>query len=131
MTRVATLILVAASLALVIGCSSGGSGSSPNVEGSKQISATTMAEKINLCDWFVGMVGGYGATPTCQQGFIEAPSDQAECVSTFPTCAVTVGAFEACIETIVSAQTTCTSQSLAAAQTDPTCQMVGAAGCFN
>ena len=131
MTRVATMILVAASLALVIGCSSGGSGSSPNVEGGKQISATTMAEKISLCDWFVGMVGGYGATATCQDGFIEAPASQAECVSTFPNCAVTVGAFEACIETIVSAQATCTAQSLAAAQSDATCQMVGAAGCFN
>jgi hypothetical protein len=122
MTRVTTLILVAASLALVISCGSGGS-STPNVEGSKQISATTMAEKISLCDWFVGMIGGYGATPTCQDAFIEAPASQTECVTGFPTCAVTVGNFEACVQTIVSAQATCTSQSLAAAQTDPICQM--------
>jgi len=129
MTRIATMILAAASLALALGCSS--SGSTPSVEGSKPISATTMADKASLCDWFVGMVGGYGATATCQDGFIEAPASQAECVSTFPNCAVTVGAFEACIETIVSAQATCTAQSLAAAQSDATCQMVGAAGCFN
>ena len=130
MTRIATLILVAASLALAAGCSSGG-GSNPNVEASKQISATTAAEKTSLCDWFVGMIGGYGATKTCADGFIEAPATQAECVSTFPTCTVTVGTFEACIDTIVSAQATCTSQSLTAAQADANCQMVGAAGCFN
>jgi hypothetical protein len=132
MTRIAALILMAASLALAAGCgSSGTGGTSPNVAGSKQISTTTAAEKTSLCDWFVGMIGGYGAPTTCQNAFIEAPATQAECVSTFPTCAVTVGTFEACIETIVSAQTTCTSQSLMAAQTDATCQMVGAAGCFN
>jgi hypothetical protein len=131
MTRIATLILVAASLAPAVSCSSGGSGSSPDVEGSKPISATTSAEKISLCDWFVGMIGGYGATRTCDNAFIEAPATQAECVSTFPTCAVTVGTFEACIDTIVSAQATCTTQSLAAAQADASCQMVGAAGCFN
>jgi len=127
MTRMATLILVAASLALVVGC---GGSSSPDVDSNKQVSATTSAEKISLCDWFVGMVGGYGASPTCSDGFLEAPASQAECVSDFPVCAVTVGNFEACIRTIVSAQATCTSASLTAAQSDPICQMVGAAGCF-
>jgi hypothetical protein len=131
MTRIATLILVAASLALAAGCSSSGSGGSPDVDSSKQISTVTAAEKTSLCDWFVGMVGGYGSTTTCQDGYIEAPATQAECVSTFPTCAVTVGTFEACVETIVAAQNTCTSQSLSAVQGDPTCQMVGLAGCFN
>ena len=62
MTRI-TKLLGAMALALCAGCSSSGtSGGDPGVNGSTQISATNDAEKMNLCNWFAGMVGGYGST---------------------------------------------------------------------
>ncbi len=54
-----------------------------------------------MCDWFVAMVGGYGAAPTCVDGFISAPPDKPECVATFPTCAVTVGSLQDCMQMII------------------------------
>jgi hypothetical protein len=125
MTRIAKFFSVAA-LALCAGC--GGSG--PNVDGNKQISATTDADKMSLCNWFAGLSGGYGSQPTCSMTLISAPPSEAECVSTFPDCAVPVSTFEACINTIVAAQNTCTPTSIASAQSDPNCNTVGQAGCF-
>jgi hypothetical protein len=131
MTRI-TKFLGAAALALCAGCSSGGtSGGDPGVNGSTQISAATEADKMNLCNWFAGMVGGYGATTSCSMALIEAPPSEAECVSTFPNCAVPVSTFEACVRTIVAAQNTCTQASITGAETDPNCNTVGQAGCFN
>jgi hypothetical protein len=127
MARLTAMFLAAA---LAAGCG-GGSGGPAGVSGTKQISAVNDTEKASLCDWFVGMVGGYGAAPTCQDGFIEAPATKAECTSTFPSCAVTVAQFQSCIETIVAAQDTCTQQSLAGAMADADCQAVGLAGCFD
>ena len=122
-----TLAIVAAAA-----CGGGSSGSGPGgVSRSKQVNTVTAAEKELLCDWFVGMVGGYGAAPTCADGFIEAPPDKPECVATFPTCAVTVGSLQDCMQVIIDAQSVCTADSLAAAMANANCQAVGAAGCFN
>jgi len=131
MTRITTL-LGAAALALGAGCSSSGtSGGDPGVNGSTQISAATDADKMNLCNWFAGLSGGYGSTSSCSMALITAPPSEADCVSTFPDCAVPVSTFEACVRTIVAAQNTCTQASIAAAAADPNCSTVGQAGCFN
>jgi|KBSMisStandDraft_5_1062788.scaffolds.fasta_scaffold1695817_1 hypothetical protein len=127
MTRIAKL-LGAAAIALGAGC---GGSSSPNVNGSTQISATTDADKMSLCNWFAGLSGGYGSAPTCSMAVITAPPSEAECVSSFPDCAVPVSTFEACVRTIVAAQNTCTQASIAMAESDPNCATVGQAGCFN
>jgi len=130
MTRL-TKLLGAAAIALCAGCSSGGTtDGDPGVNGSTQISAATAADKMNLCDWFAGMAGGYGATPACAMALITAPPSEAECVSTFPNCAVPVSTFEACIRAIMAAQDTCTAASISAVQSDPSCTTVGQAGCF-
>ena len=117
-------------LAMLAAC--GGSSDGPGgVNRATQVNAATTAEKEALCDWFVGKVGGYGAAPTCADGFIEAPPDKPECVATFPMCAVTVGSLQDCMQTIIDAQAVCTTDSLAAAMVNANCQAVGAAGCFN
>lgn len=133
MTHIAK-ILGAAALALAAGC--GGTSSSndpgnPPVAGNTQVSAATAADKMNLCNWYVGMVGGYGAAPTCSMALLQAPPTEADCVSGFPTCAVPVSTFEACVRAVVSAQATCTQASIQMAQQDPSCVTVGTAGCFN
>jgi hypothetical protein len=101
------------------------------VSGSKQVSTVTDAEKVTLCDWFVGMVGGYGAPSTCADAVIMAPPDMANCLTTFPVCTVTVSQFEDCVTRLVSAQNTCTPAALTAAEAASSCQAVGVAGCFN
>jgi hypothetical protein len=121
----AALVLAVLGLA---GC--GGGGASSGVDGTKQISAVNDTEKGTLCDWFVSKVGPYGSTPACEEAPLEPPPSRAECISDFPTCMVPVSVFEACVNTLVAAQATCTQQSLAAVLADPNCQMVGAAGCF-
>jgi hypothetical protein len=132
MTRMAK-ILGAAAIAVAAGC--GGSGSTsqnnPPVDGNMQISAASDTDKMNLCNWFTGMVGGYGSTASCSMAFLKPPPSEAACVTDFPSCAVPVSTFEACVRTIIAAQETCTQASLAMAQQDPNCVTVGQAGCFN
>jgi hypothetical protein len=131
MTRI-TILLGAAALALCAGC--GGSGTSdgnPPVDGNTQISAATNTDKMNLCNWFAGMAGGYGSPSTCSMALITAPPSEADCVSTFPDCAVPVSTFEACVRAIIAAQNTCTQASISMVQADPNCTTVGQAGCFN
>jgi hypothetical protein len=132
MTRIATLILMTALALAAVGCSSSSNSSSgPNVDGSKQVLTVTASEKASVCDWFAGLVGGYGTTTTCSMAVITAPPTQAECVTDFPACAVTVSTFETCVNELIAAQETCTMQSLNSAELSAACQMVGQAGCFN
>src|SRR5581483_3970585 len=127
MTRIAKLFSAAA----VALCAGWGSSSSPAVDGNTQISATTNADKVNLCNWYAGLAGGYGSMPACSMALLMAPPSEADCVSTFPDCAVPVSTFEACVQTVIAAQKTCTQASIASAQSDPNCAAVGQAGCFN
>ncbi|HVV51858.1 MAG TPA: hypothetical protein VHO06_19475 [Polyangia bacterium] len=126
-----TKILAPAALALALGCGGGSGAAGPaGVDSSEQVSAASDADKGALCDWFVGMVGGYGAAPTCAMAQITAPPDKATCVSTFPDCAVTVAVFEDCVERLVSAQDTCTQQAISTAASTASCESVAMAGCF-
>lgn len=133
MTRMAK-IFGAAALALAAGCGGNGSTSSsgnPPVDGNTQISATSDTDKMNLCNWYTGMVGGYGSTASCSLAFLKPPPSESDCVTDFPSCAVPVSTFEACVRTVIAAQVTCTQASMAMAQQDPDCVTVGQAGCFN
>jgi hypothetical protein len=129
MTRIAK-IFGAAAIALAAGCGSS-SDSSPPVDSTKQISAVNDTDKMNLCNWFAGLAGGYGSTTSCSMALITAPPSEADCVSSFPDCAVPVSTFESCVRTIITAQMTCTQASITMAQTDADCATVGQAGCFN
>ena len=131
MTRIATLILAAALALAAVGCGgSSTSSSSPNVDGSKQVSALSTTDKTSMCDWFAGLVGGYGSTPSCSMAVITAPPSKSECLTSFPSCAVTVAMFEVCVNDLVAAQDTCTSQAMTDAELSAACQTVGQAGCF-
>ena len=123
--------LAPAALLLSLGCgSSGGVAGPAGVDASEQVSAASDADKGALCDWYAGMVGGYGAPTTCAMAQITAPPDKATCVSQFPVCNVTVAVFEDCVERLVSAQNTCTQPALSAAEAAASCQSVAMAGCF-
>ena len=113
------------------GATGGGGVGMTGLDRSKPISSVTEAEKNTLCDWFAPMVGGYGSTPACALALITAPPDKATCVAEFPTCTATIGQFEDCMAAIVVAQTLCTQNAIAAAQTRPECIAVGLAGCLN
>jgi hypothetical protein len=126
-------MLVTLFLSLLAGC--GGGGSAPagpaGVDGSQRVASVSDADKASLCDWYVAMVGGYGAPSTCAYAVISAPPDKASCTMQFPVCAVTVSQFEDCVTRLLSAQNVCTQQAVAAAQAAASCQAVGSAGCFN
>jgi len=131
MTRLAQ-IWGALALAAVAGCgSSSNDPGSPPVDGNTQVSAVTATDKMNLCNWYVGMVRGYGATATCSMALIKAPPTETDCVAQFPSCAVPVSTFEACVRAVISAQATCTTASMMMAQQDPNCVTVGLANCFH
>jgi hypothetical protein len=122
-------LLLALSLA---GCGGGSSGSSATASGvatTKHIPALTDAEKGTICDWFVGKVGGYGATSSCDQATLNAPANKAECTTQFPSCDVTVSDFEGCVNAMVAAQTTCTEAAFNDAVATPAC--MAAAVCFS
>ncbi|HLK91654.1 MAG TPA: hypothetical protein VKZ18_17310 [Polyangia bacterium] len=122
----------AAGLLLAIGCGGGGGASvgPAGVDSSTLVSAASDTDKGALCDWYAGMVGGYGATATCAMAQITAPPDQATCVSQFPACDVTVALFEDCVEKLISAQNSCTQAALDSAESAASCQTVGMARCF-
>lgn len=120
--------LLAAALALLPAC--GGGGGSSGVSGSKAVSTINDSEKGMLCDWFAGQVGGYGAVDACPTFGLEAPPSKETCVAEFPVCAVTVAQFEDCVQTILAAEATCTTDAFTTAQMNANCQAVGAAGCF-
>ena len=101
------------------------------MDSTKQVTAVNDADKASLCDWFVGMVGGYGAPATCDLAELSAPPDKATCTADFPVCAVTIAQFEGCVTKMVSAQNTCTAAAINAAIASPECDAVGMAGCFN
>jgi hypothetical protein len=121
-----------AAVLLALGCGSGGGGSvgPGGVDSSELVSAASDADKGALCDWYAGMVGGYGAAPTCSMAQITAPPDKATCISQFPVCDVTVALFEDCVERLISAQNTCTQAALYSAESASSCQTVGMARCF-
>jgi hypothetical protein len=125
--------LAPAALLLAMGCGGSGSASSgpAGVDPSEQVSAASDADKGALCDWYSGMVGGYGAPATCAMAQITAPPDKTTCVAQFPVCNVTVAVFEDCVERLISAQNTCTQPALSAAEAASSCVTVGMNGCFN
>ena len=127
MTRAIRTMLLAAAMA---GCGSSGGGGPSGVDGTKQVTAVTDSEKGQLCDWFVAMVGGYGAVQTCEIASLNAPPTKAECLATFPVCSVPVSAFETCITALVAADKACTTAAIVEAQSKPECQTVGNGGCF-
>lgn len=66
----------------------------------KRITALDDTEKGQLCDWYVALLGGYGASNSCPNfGSIEVYESQAVCVSAglrFNCPLVTVAQFEEC-----------------------------------
>lgn len=134
MNKLATKFATAFALVLfsAAGCGGGGGAGGPaNVDTSQQISAVSESDKSDLCDWFADKMGGYGTEPSCGQAFLSAPPDHASCMTDFPVCAVTVGQFESCVNTVLAAQNACTEQALLGAQASADCQAVGNAGCFD
>jgi hypothetical protein len=123
--------IMALGLALAMGCGSSTGGGPSGVSGTKQVSSVTDSEKGMLCDWFVAMVGGYGAIPTCDMAPLDAPPDKAECIAGFPVCPVPVSTFEICITALVASGRTCTVEAINEAMAKPECQAVGSGGCFS
>ncbi len=119
---------------LVAGCGGGEStstGTGPaGVDGSKQVTATTPAEKVAVCDWYANLVGGYGTTSPCAMALLQAPPSQAGCTAQFPSCAVTVSDFAACVVAMIDAQKQCTEFAITQAEVSPSCATVISASCF-
>jgi hypothetical protein len=101
-----------------------------SVDGTKKVADATTADLSAICDWFAGLVGGYGAPRTCSTAILTAPLSQADCVGSFPPCDVTFSDFEACVSVVTQAQATCTGSSVADAHDSDTCAPVTNAGCF-
>jgi hypothetical protein len=97
------------------------------VSRTKTVSSLSDAEKAALCDWYVPQLGGYGAATTCTMALIDAPADQATCISSFPNCSATVGNLADCLGKVAAAQMTCTNV-MSAAFTAP---CVSSASCLN
>ncbi|HSZ84291.1 MAG TPA: hypothetical protein VLA14_18525 [Polyangia bacterium] len=116
------------------GCGGGGSTSTgsgpPGVDGSKEVTATTAADKMSVCDWYANLVGGYGAPSSCPLAVLQAPPSQADCTSQFPSCAVTVSDFAACVVAMIDAQNQCTQAAIDAAEASTACATVLPANCF-
>jgi hypothetical protein len=100
------------------------------VDGTKSLANASDADRAATCDWYAKLVGGYGATSSCGSSVLNAPSSQAECLNTFPTCDVTFSNFEACVVAVVHAQEACTDTSVMDAESSATCAPVVPAGCF-
>lgn len=71
----------------------------PDIDPNKRIADLTDQEKAELCDWMVGLFGGYGVTTQCPAGSVQTYPSQELCVTaglSFRCDTVTVGDVEAC-----------------------------------
>jgi hypothetical protein len=89
------------------GGTAGGSGGSagtggadlPDIDPNTLVADLTDEEKAELCDWMVGLFGGYGVTTQCSVGSVQTFPSQELCVTaglSFTCDTVTVGDVEAC-----------------------------------
>jgi hypothetical protein len=77
-------------------------GPTSGIDSSKMLNALTKDEATAFCDWTAGRFGGYGRGVTCTDGStLAARGSQAQCVNDWmtasPTCPLTVGDFEECV----------------------------------
>jgi hypothetical protein len=74
----------------------------PAIDPSLPFLQLTLSQEQELCDWENNALGGYGTTYQCPNSGIQVTTDtsQKSCVGAqfTPSCQVTVGQFEACIE---------------------------------
>lgn len=71
----------------------------PDIDPNKLVSDLSDQEKAELCDWMVGLLGGYGMTTQCPAGSVSTYPSQEVCVAaglSFRCDTVTVGDVEAC-----------------------------------
>jgi hypothetical protein len=128
-TTLTLTLLVAAGCG---GAVSTSTGTGPvGVDGSKQVTATTPAEKMSVCDWYANLAGGYGTTSPCAMALLQAPPSQAGCTAQFPSCAVTVSDFATCVVAVIDAQKQCTEFAITQAEVSPSCATVISANCFS
>lgn len=78
---------------------SGPGGAIPDIDPDTLVTDLTDEQKAELCDWWVGLFGGYGMVTQCPVGSVATFPSQELCVTvgfTFGIQTVTVGALEAC-----------------------------------
>jgi hypothetical protein len=84
----------------------GGGGSNSGVDPTKTLDALTAGEKGQVCDWEVGLEGGYNSTVMCSNMVsASTPKDQAACVMELTPCkTVTVSQLETCTRKVAGYQ---------------------------
>jgi hypothetical protein len=109
----------------------GGSVAPPTgVDGTKTLAAASDSDKAATCDWFAKLAGGYGTTSPCAHALNPA-QDQADCLTTFPSCDATFADFEACVTAVVHAQEACDPPTAASdARASDACASAVNAGCL-
>jgi hypothetical protein len=99
----------------------------PGVSGSAEIASLPDADVGKLCDWYAGLVGGYGQKACSSGSYAETTTgSQADCVSISrqnnAACTATVSQWEACAQVIAAADA-CSATAVAEAQTSDACQI--------
>lgn len=78
----------------------GGAAGAPDIPGDAKLDNLTSAQKGALCDWYVGLLGGYGVENACSAvTSVQNYDNQAQCVQgglNFDCPILTVGQFETC-----------------------------------
>jgi len=74
-----------------------GAGNLPDLDPNADIADLTEEELRELCDWQVGLFGGYDVTTPCGTSSTTTYTDQDQCVAaTKFRCTLTVAQYEAC-----------------------------------
>lgn len=72
----------------------------PDIPGDLKLVALTPTQKAALCDWFVGLTGGYGVENACSAvTTVKNYDDQSQCVNgglNFDCRLITISQFETC-----------------------------------
>ena len=137
--RLAMVALGVLVLAVAAGCESSGpdAGAGPDIDPSKRMLALAPEEEAFLCNWLAGEWGGYGGALRCEAGgeILAAPLSQPHCLMVLdlprwtPTCPLTVGQFESCIEW--QAQNVCLVGIVSGPMLPPECQLELGPACSN
>jgi hypothetical protein len=105
------------------GGSGDGGGRRSGVDGTRNVTSLTDAEKTMVCNWFADLLGGYGAADACDAVAISAPPSRVACLARFPSCDARVAVLESCFGMVVEAEQSCSAAAQATAAMSPDCMV--------
>jgi hypothetical protein len=101
--------IVLLGLALAASCNGQGwtdPGPDAGIDRSHTVAGSSFDDRIRLCDWIAGRMGGYNRSRTCGEITFTSTPAQSQCIAglgdTPSTCTLTFGELEDCVNALIN-----------------------------